>query len=1321
MEEKKYIHMRYSNIISTATRWCAGLFVMGLMTLGSVQAQSTHVVVKGNVFGGGNAAAVSGNTSVLMQGNAQVENSVYGGGALANTGTDANKTTTVTIEGGTVGTDGDGNGYVFGGALGDASNAPTVGGTVTVNIGTEAQMNGSGNNVVIKGGVFGCNNAYGSPSKNVTVHIWCTGHDANNTTASTDTFLVNYALPSVFGGGNNAAYIPANNTMKTKVWVHGCDNTIYAIYGGGNAADVGASGGVQSAVDVEIDGGRHNWVFGGGNGAGVGNPGANIYGNGLAAAATLTVHAGLINHIFGGSNERGTIVGVKNMQLLGDGTCAQRNIAELYGGNNKADGESAALTVACPDSPSKLWNIANVYGGSRAASLTGDVVLTINGGNIDAVYGGNNVSGTIGGNVTVNIYGGTLDSVFGGNNVAGSINGLITVNIDSSNACPLVLGNVYGGGNLALYNPTADDDGDVTVQSPRVNLINGTVQNNVFGGGRGDVTGGNADKGKVTAHPQVSMTFTNAASDGYPGSARVFRVLRNIYGGGEMATVDGTPVLNITTGTVGPSTLVATDIDGGGDVYGGGLGKAGDAYTSFANVNNTTVNIGGTAWVRGSVFGGGENGHVLQNTDVNVSGGTVGVRIPYTCRAYDPDGADGATRRVYAGNVYGGGRGVDHISNTDYYSETAGRVYGNTDVSISGGNIRHAVYGGGSLASVGTYTLTESASVYGGHLHNFSENTGNAVVTVSGGRLGPLWTDLEVDEAGEALVSGNVINTSYSKGGKAGAIDTIAKYYKCLGQNEGMVYGSGRGVNYDFDEVVEHDHTHYIEMAFTNNTTVTVSGTADVVGCVFGGGENGHVKGDTEVDIEGGVVGGMRLHHNGFFLPNHDAPNRIYITTSNDDELGFGISGVGMNVFRGNVYGGGRGVDHTQVTSGSVFSANQKEIFSISAGRVYGNTEVNITGGTVYHNVFGGGSIASVGTYNYPQTSPGVYDFLESNPENAVANTGKTTVNVTGGQVGVMGENEGGVYGGGRGIAGASEAQVTHLAFVNETEVNIGTGTHADVRGSVFGGGMNGHVLGNTDVEVTGGVIGGKTAGDYGSYDSVYFPADKLPASPDYTINGVNYYSGIHWNDTITTTEGVGPRTVFLGNVYGGGRGVDAYDGTHNSYTAGRVYGNTNVTISGGVIYHSVFGGGSIASVGTYEVYTASDVTEDGNDAVGHYRIQANQPKVLDTSNVVAETGHHRNEYIGKATVLVNGGRIGTNGRNNGRVFGSSRGMAGVNYLGLGYVNIAHVTITGSADVRGSVFGSGENGHVLDSTLVTVSGGHVGNGKRNDADAWTNH
>jgi hypothetical protein len=79
MMQKKYYAMKYNKGFFALSRWCAGMFLGGLLVFGTFGA-SAQVVVNGNVFGGGNAADVTGNSTVLMQDNATVETDVYGGG-----------------------------------------------------------------------------------------------------------------------------------------------------------------------------------------------------------------------------------------------------------------------------------------------------------------------------------------------------------------------------------------------------------------------------------------------------------------------------------------------------------------------------------------------------------------------------------------------------------------------------------------------------------------------------------------------------------------------------------------------------------------------------------------------------------------------------------------------------------------------------------------------------------------------------------------------------------------------------------------------------------------------------------------------------------------------------------------------------------------------------------------------------------------------------------------------------------------------------------------------------------------------------------------
>ena len=60
--------MNSNSRYSLLTKLCYGVVLGGMLAFGTLQATAqTHVVVHGSVFGGGNEAAVSGNTEVLMQ------------------------------------------------------------------------------------------------------------------------------------------------------------------------------------------------------------------------------------------------------------------------------------------------------------------------------------------------------------------------------------------------------------------------------------------------------------------------------------------------------------------------------------------------------------------------------------------------------------------------------------------------------------------------------------------------------------------------------------------------------------------------------------------------------------------------------------------------------------------------------------------------------------------------------------------------------------------------------------------------------------------------------------------------------------------------------------------------------------------------------------------------------------------------------------------------------------------------------------------------------------------------------------------------------
>ena len=436
-----------------------------------------------NIHGGGygQPTRVSQNVDITLGKAGQTEpgvtvyGDVYGGSALGYVnGTSANTTyhTNVTLNAGTI------NGSVYGGGLGDGSNAANVYSpvTVTVNGGSVKKTSADGS-----GGVYGANNINGAPQRAVTVTI----NGTDPAPSAND-----YALYSVYGGGNQADYTYGNGYPT--VTVNNCDNSIEYVYGGGNAAAV-------AATDVTIYGGNTiGNVFGGGNGTV--SP-ANVTGN------TLTkIYGGTIGRVFGGSNSQGSIGGTIKVRVNKTGSCLMK-IGELYGGGNMADSKVGSIDIGCTGD-----YVSGNSGHAHCNETDNRIGYELEG--IGDVYGGAN-SAVVTGSVTLTIDSGMVYRVFGNNNADDSVTGTITVNIDKKDdACGWYVGYVYGGGNQAPYSVPNESD-----KYPAVYIKNGLVSYHVFGGGLGSTA-------KVTGNPTVTLD----------GTAEVGG---NVYGGGNAAAVKG--------------------------------------------------------------------------------------------------------------------------------------------------------------------------------------------------------------------------------------------------------------------------------------------------------------------------------------------------------------------------------------------------------------------------------------------------------------------------------------------------------------------------------------------------------------------------------------------------------------------------------------------------------------------------------------------------------------------------------------------------------------------------------------------------------------
>ena len=583
-------------------------------------------------------------TGSRVGGQVRVHGSVYGGGALANANIPESgdlNTATVNLTGGII--DGD----VYGGGLGQLgvegkeAVAALVGKTVVNLNGTkteETTTDTEGNetktvaykdNCVVKGCIFGCNNLNGTPKGSVTVHVYKTqGYEGHQRTTgkenleSIDDSKHSYELKAVYGGGNLAAYEPTTDGVAANVIIDGCDLTsIKQVYGGGNAASTPATQvDIRGTYEIEE-------VFGGGNGKDditkdggttyIKNPGANVgfrdysevedtydtkekrqgddfkkyvYGSG---EARVNFYGGRVHRVFGGSNTKGN-VRITAVTMLEDEELCDFKVDEAYGGGKSAPMDGATqLLMSC------IPGLKVAYGGAEEANVLG--------------------------NVTLNITNGEFDRVFGGNNVSGSIGGTITVNVEETGCRPVIIGQLYGGGNQAPYTAPAGEPG------PTVNVRSFTSIGEVYGGGYGKtatVTGNTTvninecegkykdqtmeaktetisfyeyvrtddggfettDDGERTVQAQSYQVYLPDHAEGKIGA------INNVYGGGNAAMVVGDTHVNIGTKTT-ETFASLTDNEATGDVD--------EREKPVLGVD-----------IRGNVYGGGNQAEVTGKTNV---------------------------------------------------------------------------------------------------------------------------------------------------------------------------------------------------------------------------------------------------------------------------------------------------------------------------------------------------------------------------------------------------------------------------------------------------------------------------------------------------------------------------------------------------------------------------------------------------------------------------------------------------------------------------------------------------------------------------------
>lgn len=760
------------------------------------------------------------------------------------------------------------------------------------------------------------------------VNLLVGGSASGNTYGNSIVNIENGSIGRVLGGSiGNSSYAPNNrntnvtsnanwryptNTYIGSATINMNGGTVSELYGGclGRNMAVTTENGTGRICDSYFYGDIHINISGG-------TVSENIYG---AGAGAVTGYSSLSSDPY--KNYGDSIDTTVNINITGG------NInSNIYGGGY---GYTAYLKkrVTPVDCGTLYGNsIINISGGN----ITGSVYGAGCGYDYDyedreelaQFYGDSEINITGFPTITGNIFG--AGAGISGLEEMAKHEGKSVINIDAPLTC-----DVYGGGNIAKLKGDSE-----------IYINQGEHSGNIFGGGNVGIVDG--------------KTYVQVNGENNTG---------NIYGGGNQATVTET-VVDIKNGTNNNS------------IFGGG---------NEAPVGKSTVNIlGGT---NKNVFGCGNKATsndpvVYIKTDSN------------TQNVYGGGNeTDAGETKVYleggtATNIYGGSNASGTVSKTNVVatSGTATSIYGgnnaggtvsDSNVTVDGGTIE-TVFGGNNAA--GTTTVSHViinnsvTNVYGGN--NLAGTTGTSNITVNHGTINKVFgggNRAGIDTKSDILVLGGIITDVY--GGSNDAGDVAQSNVKINATSlEGNstynvvnVYGGNNNGGQTLDpKVTIQNGTISNVFGGGNNAVVPKTevkienGTIDNV---YGGGNNANVNGDTNLQVLGGTIN-TNVYGGGNEGPVTGNSNA---TIQNATVLGSGYgggNGVGaivignstLNVLENAVIGSR---NCTVPVQGSVFGGGNAASTGTSNNSGTSRSILNVVGGTIYGNTYGGANTAVV-------------------------------------------------------------------------------------------------------------------------------------------------------------------------------------------------------------------------------------------------------------------------------------------------------------------------------------------------------------------------
>ena len=1088
---------------------------------------------------------------------------------------------------------------------------------------------------------------------------------------------------AVFGGARMA-----DVTGKTTITVVNCD-TISAVFGGNDIAGsvIHADG---SSITLGTDAGNSRGVTDSRISIG------SVYGGGNGYYA------------YDGSNFEPATSLYSSQSVAQNGIVKAMNNDHTAGSVIFTNTDASAKVLNFPTVRKTNITVTNNYvyvdslfGGAKNAFVTdawtsGDAVvnthITLNGGTIYSVFGGNNWGGTLGASSTQQI---DVNNTKEGS-TSENLGGKVTDGHGhawTGNGYEKGIRYLFGGGNK------------VAGQNVVINVYGGQIDTLFGGGNSADVLSTTVNVNVSTINSNYTLAtspYTDAVNYAYHPVNSVFDI-RCLFGGNNAADMSGLPTLTLTKGGVhnvygGGNKGIMKNDDSYSDNYkieqDAGVTYKGVAYTpSYSALNggtngkrSTKVVVNSNDFIADTIYGGGQSAGTDHDTYVEIAGGHIGV--------------------VYGGtNIMGR---VGPMWDANHLLSTEPRNLAKTNVYIHGGIIYNAVFGGSN-----GYYRCHDGEVYGSGTNNLMAYQYDATNGPDlRGKPVPAVFKTYVLVTDGATIKGSVFSS-------------------------GNMAPVGRPAAASGNPVL--DSAGIAILHIIGGTIGTGSdGTITAPGAVYGGGNMGNVFGGSDLritgtttNIYGDVYGGNNKFGRVFAtlrdgasspselasastnatvaLPGNNVWTAITqgspITLTNDNASTYTLITSTPKIW-GSLYGGGNG-DYEYVASYStVGTTNKEKVVQCSGYEAIQKSsfvDINLSDGGYIAKVFGGGNSKTVGTSDLGTGSATVYLNCVTAP---AANN--TNIHV------------GSIFGGNNNVDMSKVPSILLLRGKAEKVYgggNLGRMTDAL---AVSGSPVSSYVeLNSTDIVITKDVYAGCNAADVVNHTYLKMRKGKVLGD----IFGGNDAAG-EVPIAHVVVDGVGPETEVRGSVYGGGNGnyafyeyesdgvgkyymldgvrYDAPAGTTNSYFIGTIdkstspktlsfnYHNlkgrpyvdsTAVVLTGNMVINNVYGGGISGDCRKTNVWVDAE-----NGVFTGMIFGAGKGRVDNMG--VRIGGDCKNLYIGVAQ-LDNLGNL---------TYGTGTAMG--NVLDTAFLTISRFKSIGDETHRSAIFGGGQSGHVGTTYVV---------------------